>query len=152
MKRSIRHIVPSLIVVATALGSGGASAQSSLPLKMAPKPTTAAITAADAMTRLYIFADDSMLGRRGGDEGGLKGTAYIEREVRRLGLTPGGDNGTFFQAVPLYTKAVDVASKLTADTEPVVIGTDYFPLSGGGNPRPIDGAQVIFGGNPADSA
>jgi hypothetical protein len=32
------------------------------PLKFAPRPTTAQITAADLMTRLYIFADDSMLG------------------------------------------------------------------------------------------
>ncbi|MGH7688539.1 MAG: hypothetical protein ACREN3_02965, partial [Gemmatimonadaceae bacterium] len=34
-----------------------------LPLKHAPQPTTAAITAADLMTRLYIFSDDSMQGR-----------------------------------------------------------------------------------------
>jgi hypothetical protein len=119
---------------------------------MTAKPTTAAITAADAMSRLYIFADDSMMGRRTGEEGGLKGTAYIEREVRRLGLTPGGDNGTFFQAVPLYTRMLDVTSAVTADTEPVVIGTDYYPLSVVGIVRPIDGVQVIFAGNPADSA
>src|SRR4030095_7101696 len=31
-----------------------------LPLKHAPEPTAAAITPADLMTRLYIFADDSM--------------------------------------------------------------------------------------------
>ncbi len=29
-----------------------------LPLKHTPAPTTPAITAADLMTRLYIFADD----------------------------------------------------------------------------------------------
>lgn len=119
---------------------------------MTPKPTTAAITAADAMSRLYVFADDSMMGRRTGEEGGLKGTAYIEREVRRLGLTPGGDNGTFFQAVPMYTRTLDATSAITADTEPVVIGTDYYPLSAVGVVRPIDGVQVIFAGNPGDSA
>jgi hypothetical protein len=160
MTRSIRHIIPALIVAATALSAGIASAQTAsqaasqttLPLKMTPKPTTPGVTVADAMTRLYIFADDSMMGRRAGEEGGLKGTAYIEREVRRLGLTPAGDNGTFFQAVPLVTRALDVKSALTADTEPVVIGTDYFPLAAASNLRSIDGAQVIFGGNIADSA
>lgn len=152
MTRLIRYILPAVVAVAPALFSTFASAQSKLPLKMTPKPTTAAITAADAMSRLYIFADDSMMGRRTGEEGGLKGTAYIEREVRRFGLTPGGDNGTFFQAVPLYTRTLDVTSAITADTEPVVIGTDYFPLSAVGIVRPIDGVQVIFAGNPADSA
>lgn len=118
---------------------------------MAPKPTTAAITPADLMTRVYVFADDSMMGRRAGEEGGMKGTAYIEREVRRLGLTPGGENGTFFQAVPLITRTLDTTSAITADAQPVVIGTDYFPLSAAGVVRPIDGAQVIFAGNGADS-
>jgi len=87
-----------------------AFAQAPLPLKHTPQPTTAAITAADAMTRLYIFADDSMMGRRAGELGGLKGTAYIEREVRRLHLEPAGDNGTFFQAVPLVSRTVDAKS------------------------------------------
>jgi hypothetical protein len=150
MPRLIRHRLSVLIPAAAALFSSGAPAQSNLPLKMTAKPTTAAITASDAMSRLYIFADDSMMGRRAGEEGSLKGTAYIEREVRRLGLTPAGDNGTFFQAVPLFTRTLDGASALTADTEPVIIGTDYFPLSAGGIARPIDGAQVIFAGNPAE--
>jgi len=126
-------------------------AQPPLPLKHTPKPTTAAITAADAMTRLYIFADDSMMGRRAGEEGGLKGTAYIEREVRRLHLEPAGDNGTFFQAVPLVTRTVDANSRLTADSAPLVMGTDYFPTDLNGIPRPIDGVQVIYAGNPGDS-
>ena len=81
------------------------------------------------MTRLYIFADDSMMGRRAGDEGGLKGTAYIEREVRRLHLEPAGDNGTFFQAVPLVTRTVDLASPLTAEAEPARHGNRFFPVA-----------------------
>jgi len=128
-----------------------AVAQAPLPLKHTPQPTTAAITPADAMTRLYIFADDSMMGRRAGDVGGLKGTAYIESEVRRLHLEPAGDNGTFFQAVPLVTRTIDPKSPLAADTEPLVMGVDYFPVNVSGVPHSIDGAQVIYAGNAADS-
>src|SRR6476659_5650100 len=98
------------------------SAQTRLPLKHTPKPTTQAITAEDAMTRLYIFADDSMQGRRAGEEGGLKGTAYIEREVRRLGLVPAGDSGTFFQAVPIYRRSFDMKSAISADAVQLVAG------------------------------
>jgi hypothetical protein len=127
------------------------SAQSSLPLKYTGKPTQTAITVDDAMSRLYIFADDSMMGRRAGDIGGLKGTAYLEKEVRRLGLVPAGDNGTFFQAVPLYTRTLDVKSQLTADTDALTAGTDYIPFHPDGKPRPIDGAQVIYAGNMADT-
>jgi len=148
MIRSIRH---TAAIAAVILAPTLSFAQAPLPLRHTPKPTTAAISAADAMTRLYIFADDSMMGRRAGDEGGLKGTAYIEREVRRLHLEPAGDNGTFFQAVPLVTRTVDTNSRLTADTAPLVMGTDYFPTDLNGIPRPVDGAQVIYAGNPADS-
>ena len=129
-----------------------ASAQQPLPLKHAGKPTQPSITTADLMTRLYIFADDSMMGRSAGTPGGMKGTAYIEREVRRIGLVPAGDNGTFFQAIPLYTRSFDPASNLTANGKPLVGGTDYFALHNGGTPRSLNGAKVIFAGNAADAS
>src|SRR5688500_4448594 len=45
------------------------SAQQALPMKHTGKPTQTAISQADLMTRIYIFADDSMMGRRAGSEG-----------------------------------------------------------------------------------
>jgi hypothetical protein len=65
--------------------------EGNLPLKYTAKPTQPAITAGDLMSRLYIFADDSMMGRQFGTEGNLKGTEYIANEVRKMGLKPGGD-------------------------------------------------------------
>ncbi|HET6762023.1 MAG TPA: hypothetical protein VFH27_00090, partial [Longimicrobiaceae bacterium] len=62
-----------------------AAAQGPLPLKRAPQPTVPAITAGDLMSRLYVFADDSMRGREAGTPDNLRGTAYIERELRRIG-------------------------------------------------------------------
>ena len=50
-----------------------------LPLKYTGKPTTPAITPADLMTRLYIYADDSLMGRQVGTVYNLRATAYIER-------------------------------------------------------------------------
>ena len=127
-----------------------AFAQGNLPLKHTGKPTQTAITVDDAMTRLYIFADDSMLGRGLGEAGGIKATSYIERELRRLGLTPAGDNGTFFQAIPLYTRTLDMTSRLLADAEALTPGTDYIPFRSGGTPRSVDGAQIIYAGNTSD--
>src|SRR4030081_3141658 len=101
-----------------------------LPLKLAPRPTTPAITPADLMTRLYIFADDSMMGRQVGTEYNLKGTAYIEREVRRLGLVPAGTDG-YFQNLPLYTYTMDSASVVRIGGQTLTPGTDYLALSQG---------------------
>jgi len=58
-----------------------------------PRPTVAEITANDLRTRLYGFADDSMLGRRIGEPSNFKATAYIAKEFKRLGLLAAGDSG-----------------------------------------------------------
>jgi hypothetical protein len=146
------HVRALLSVALIAVATDLAAAQSPRsPLKYKGPPTQPAITAADAMTRLYIFADDSMMGREAGGEGGLKGTAYIEREVRRLGLVPAGDSGTFFQAVPLYKRSFDNSSNLSADGVPLVGGKDYYALHLGGTPRPLNGTQVIYAGSTLDA-
>jgi hypothetical protein len=140
------------VVSATVAAPAGAQTQQPLPLKHAGGPTAPAISAADAMTRLYIFADDSMKGREAGSPGDMKGTAYIEREVRRLGLTPAGENGTFFQPVPMFARSLDFGSKLSADATPLVAGEDYFPLHPAGDALPLDGTQMVYVGNTADTA
>ena len=51
--------------------------------------------------RIGIIADDSMRGRDTPSAELDKVAAYIGREYRRLGLTPGGNNGTFIQRYSL---------------------------------------------------
>ena len=122
----------------------------SLPLKIAPRPTTAAITPADLMTRVYIFADDSMMGRQVGTEYNLKGTAYIEREVRRLGLQAAGTDG-YFQNLPLYTFSTDSATVVRAGGQPLTLGADYLVYTQGERRIDLASAPVIQGGSAADS-
>ena len=116
---------------------------SELPLELAPRPTTAAVTDADLMTRLYVFADDSMLGREAGTEGNLRATAYIARELERLGVRPAGDDGSYFQTVPFLRRFVSERGGISVDGAPVALWTDVVPTGG---THSVDGAQVIFGG------
>ena len=98
------------------------------PLKHRPKSTSPEITPADLMTRLYIFADDSMLGREAGTEGNVRGTNYLAAEAQRVGLLPGGENGTYFQTVPLIQRAADSSSTLTIDGTRLELNKDFLPL------------------------
>jgi len=128
------------------------AAQHQLPLKHKPQPTTAAISASDLMTRLYIFADDSMQGRETGTIGHLKSTAYIAAQVKAMGLKPAGDNGTYFQNLPVFQRSLDPASALSVNGTRLAAFTDFVASPGrGGDPRSIDGAQVIFGGEQGDT-
>ena len=61
--------------------------------------TSAPISVADLRSRVYLFADDSMMGREAGTVGNAKATAYLAAEAARLGLEPAGDNGTYFQEI-----------------------------------------------------
>jgi hypothetical protein len=124
-----------------------------LPLKYSGKPTTAAITPADLMTRLYIYADDSLMGRQVGTEYNLRATAYIEREVRRLGLVPAGEAGGYFQNIPLYLNYTDsAATALKIGGEALVHGKDFLPVPRTGRTIAFDGVPVIFAGSNADSS
>jgi hypothetical protein len=117
--------------------------------------TVPAITPADLKTRTYIFADDSMQGRRSGSPGNVRGNAYIASELVRLGLRPGGDAGGFFQRVPLVSYAVDTTGPaLRAGSTELKLFHDYFPYQGSfAVPvRPVNGAQLVYIGTVADSA
>jgi hypothetical protein len=129
------------------------AAQAPLPLKHAPQPTSTAITAGDLMTRLYIYADDSMGGRETGTVAHVRSTAYIASELKRLGLTPAGDNGTFFQDVPVTTRPLDIVrSSITVDGATLKAGTDFVTQGAPRKARPIEGATVIFGGTFGDTS
>ena len=52
------------------------------PRTWTPRPTEAAITANDLRTRLYQFADDSMMGREAGTLGNIKGHRLHRRRVQ----------------------------------------------------------------------
>jgi len=127
------------------------------PRTWAPRPTTSAITANDLRTRLYGFADDSMQGRRIGELGNFKGTEYIAREFKRLGLKPAGDSGTYFQVLPFGPLGFDRASsQLTVAGKPLTAATDWVPTA----PSPANGfaaraelsdAPTVFGGRWGDS-
>jgi len=135
-------------VLLALLVPAGLSAQTApLPLKHAPAPTSPEITAADLMTRLYIYADDSMMGRRGGTIYNLKATDYIAGEARAMGLLPAGDSGTYFQTVPLMRETVDTSSTLTVAGTTLRVFDDFaMRRLRAGAPRPLDGAPVVYGG------
>ena len=115
-----------------------------LPLKLDARPTVAAITARDLMTRVYLFADDTMQGRLAGSDGDRRATAYIERELRRMGLEPAGENGSFFQH-PIFEARFDSSSTLALDGRPLAFGRDALVRFQPGA-RSIEGAQVVYGG------
>jgi hypothetical protein len=145
-----RSTLFAVFAISSAGSVAGAQREAPLPRKYAGPPTVAEITASDLMTRLYKFADDSMMGRAVGTVYNDMGTAYIESEVRRLGLQPAGDNGTYFQKVPIYQRTLDSTSTITADGMTFKAGKD-FTAEADGFPRLFESAPVMFVGTWVDT-
>ena len=140
------------IIGALVIAGSEASAQTaSLPLKHTPARTQTAITPADLMTRLYIYSDDSMMGRKAGTEYNLKATAYIAAEAKRMGLQPAGDSGGYFQNVPLVTRQLDPNASFSVDGTTFRPWEEFIPRDPGVPTRSFDGAQIVYGGVWPDS-
>ncbi len=158
----------SIVVVALIVGSAGSAlAQQPTadrvvwpdegPRTWAPRPTEPAITANDLRTRLYQFADDSMQGRGMGEPGNFKGTAYIASEFERLGLTPAGDSGSYFQVMPFGPIGFDSsAARLIIAGRALRTSTDWIPVrpsfvNGAGPGADVKDAPAVYAGTWGDT-
>ncbi len=157
-RRAIR-LAAALALVPAALHAQAAARSSvrssrtpvELPRTYVGGPTRAPISAADLMTRLYAYADDSMMGRDAASEYNRKATDYIAREVQRLGLEPAGEDG-YFQ-YPLVRRATDpTLSALTVDGTAYALWRAFAPRDQGNGMRAFDGAQAVYGGSLGDTA
>ena len=140
-----------IIGVFAVAGSQARAQTASLPLKHTPGRTQTAITAADLMTRLYIYSDDSMMGRMAGTEYNLKATAYIAAEVKRMRLQPAGDSGSYFQNVPLVKRQLDPNASLSVEGTSFTPWEQFVPRDPGVATRAFEGAQTVYAGVLGDS-
>jgi hypothetical protein len=120
------------------------------PRTHAPQPTTAAITAEDLKTRLYIYAADSMEGRETGRRGHARATDYIAAQLKALGLEPMGDDGTYFQNLPVIRRVLDPSSTITAPGVSLKAGADLTAMEVGTPHAVAFDATIVYGGAIGD--
>jgi Zn-dependent M28 family amino/carboxypeptidase len=99
----------------------------------APAATASAaplsISGDDFNARVRELADDKYQGRGPGTPAGEAAAQWVADEMKRIGLEPGGDNGTYFQTVEMVAQTVDPAkSSLVINARgrniPLAMGTD----------------------------
>jgi aminopeptidase YwaD len=113
------------------------------------------------LSAVRYLADDGLKGRLAGSDGERCAGDYIAREFARLGLKPGGENGTFFQSLDLAsvlnphapggTGRNVIATLEGSDPELkgewVVVGAHYDHLGEGGTPNSLaPGERAIHNG------
>ena len=83
-----------------------------------PTDTTSDINARDLTERVKALADDTFEGRGPGTPIGEAAAAWIGAEMARIGLQPGGDDGTYFQKVAMVNQTIDPAQSFLTFTAP----------------------------------
>lgn len=102
-----------------------------------------AITANRLFSHLQFIASDELEGRDTPSRGLNTAAKYIAAQLMLWGLKPMGDDGTFFQKVPLRSPRVDAAgtSASLAGTD-LKYGDQFYALTNGGTAQ----GQVVYVG------
>jgi hypothetical protein len=113
------------------------------------------------LSAVRVLADDAFGGRLAGSEGERCAGTFLAAEFRRLRLVPAGENGTYFQNVPLASILNPHAAGGTGrnvlaalpgrdpelSRQWIVIGAHYDHLGEGGNPSSLSpGDKAIHNG------
>jgi Peptidase family M28/PDZ domain len=151
MPRSDRLVLVALSVLVQA---GSASAQT------CPDAPTLTRDLTLPLSAVRFLADDALNGRLAGSDGERCAGDYVAAEFRRLGLQPAGENGTYFQSLPLASALQPRAPAATGRNvlaalpgsdpilarEWVVIGAHYDHLGEGGSHSLEPGDRAIHNG------
>lgn len=100
------------IAIATVLGLAFAINACSESEEAGTPKAIETITEADLAKHISILASDEFEGRAPASAGEEKTVQYLQAEFERLGLEP-GNNGSFFQEVPLVSITADPETTLT---------------------------------------
>jgi hypothetical protein len=98
-----------------------------------PAATSAEIRARDVEVRVRHLTSDAMAGRMSTEPGGFAASEYVASEFARVGLTPVGDDGGWFQGFEIPTPRLEPGNAIEATVAGAktsfVVEKDWNPFS-----------------------
>jgi hypothetical protein len=117
-----------------------------------PKPAPAAISLireADLKRDLFALAGDELRGREAGTIDEMRASMWLAEEMRKIGLSPRGDGGSWFQWWNMRrTRISSTSSSVKLGGRILALWTDITPAS---NTAADVSAPTIFVGDGSDS-
>ena len=109
----------------------------------------AQIRQADLKRDLYAMANDAMRGREAGTPDEMRASIWVAEEMRKIGVKPAGDDGSYFQWFDMTRTRVSTASSFAVlGTDSLRAWRDFIPLGNTG--LDVEG-PVLWVNNAADS-
>jgi hypothetical protein len=109
------------------------------------------VTTARLKDRIAVLANDSMEGRAPATRGEQRALAYLVAQFKTLGLEPAGENGSFFQKVPVIGVRIDPAVTMEIgkgkQIQKLKFPDEFVATTGVYEPRvAIKDAELVFVG------
>lgn len=123
------------------------------PLSAAEKAAAAKISGAALEAHTRFLSHDLLEGRLPGTRGDELAVQYVAAQFRAYGLEPGGEDGTYFQKVPMVGIEVKPPPSVTfagpAGSKPLALAVGKDMVISSGNQTgeaKVDAAEVVFAG------
>ena len=119
------------------------------PTSVATPPAIQTIREQDLRTDLFAMAGDAMRGREAGTLDEMRASMWTAEQLRKIGLEPMGEGGTFFQWFNMRrTRVSTIGSSVRIGGKPFALWTDITPAS---NAVGDVVAQTVFAGDGTDT-
>lgn len=145
MTRSLRLLLTAALTTLTACAAP-APPPAATPVATAA-PAESEITADRIAAHVRMLSHDHFEGRAPATRGGELATAYLATQLALLGLEPAGDNGTWFQDVPIVEATVDRTFSLSVPGRTLKYLDDIVAFSGVEDPKVAVKGEVVFVGH-----
>ena len=117
------------------------------PAPVAPAgPAESEVNATSLVAHLRMLSSDLFEGRAPATRGGQLAAEYLATQMAALGLQPGGEDGTFFQQVPIVESTVERTFALSVPGAVYRYLQDVVAFSGLETPRVQVQGDVVFVG------
>ena len=140
-KKFLSVLLAFLIATSTAFGWTQATAPvTTKALTATERQLVGSINVEGIKQTVNALAAPEMQGRGTAQPGGDKAAAYLADRYAKLGLKPLGDNNTYLQAVKFKETVITPETTITAGTQSLKLGPDFFVLP------PYSGDENVKGG------
>lgn len=148
-RRSMRVgiLATSVLLVGALLLLLGARTRFSTTRGSAINDAIAEIDAREIGAHLGFLAHDRLEGRAPATRGGELAAEYLAAQLSLMGYTPAGDEGTYFQRVPVLESTTQPASRLHVGDVELVLSSEVVAFSQQSARRIEIAADVVFVGH-----
>src|SRR5215510_12333446 len=108
MRRFLLLVVVPIVASCSAANSPSFTSASPMLAGSSVPPGLNDITQSDIRRDIFALGGDAMRGREAGTLDEMRATGWVAERAREAGLSPAGDDGTFFQWWPMRRRRLSV--------------------------------------------